>query len=156
MIIISTLSLPELVTGILCRAMQQEHVSPRRTQIEYSPWVTSNTSEFKLRTSSLILLADLVILHVCSYIWNAADNAAAYVKLTFGVFFSELAQNFKLFEKGAESYLLRFYVGHDGSMIRLAAGLGLGRTKALRWPALGSEIVMEVSMSQPPFDVFDQ
>jgi len=43
---------------------------------------------------------------------------------------------------------MRFYVGHDGSMIRLAAGLGLGRTGLgsgrLRWPALGSEIVLEV------------
>lgn len=33
-------------------------------------------------------------------------------------------------------------------MIRLAAGLGLGHTSnggALRWPAMGSEIVLEVS-----------
>lgn len=38
-------------------------------------------------------------------------------------------------------------MGHDGSMIRLAAGLGLGKASnggALRWPAMGSEIIMEV------------
>jgi len=80
-----------------------------------------------------------------SYIWNAADKATDYVKLTFGVFFSELAQNFKAFLSGSESYKLRFYVGHDGTMIRLAAGLGIGKTSTLRWPGLGSEIVMEVS-----------
>lgn len=38
-------------------------------------------------------------------------------------------------------------MGHDGSMIRLAAGLGLGKASnggVLKWPAMGSEIVMEV------------
>ena len=44
----------------------------------------------------------------------------------------------------SETKKLRFYVGHDGSMIRLAVGLGLGRVAPLRWPAMGSEIVMEV------------
>jgi 2-phosphoxylose phosphatase len=38
------------------------------------------------------------------------------------------------------------YIGHDGSMIRLAAGLGFGKTASLRWPAFGSEIVMEVCL----------
>jgi len=79
-----------------------------------------------------------------NYIWNAAVNSTTYVRLTFGVFFSELARNFRAFQTNAETYKLRFYVGHDGTMIRLAAGLGLGRDRPLRWPALGSEIVMEV------------
>ncbi|RPD63478.1 phosphoglycerate mutase-like protein [Lentinus tigrinus ALCF2SS1-6] len=79
-----------------------------------------------------------------NYIWNAADNATAYNQLTFGVFIQELAQNFKLFRSGGDPYKLRFYVGHDGSMIRLAALLGLGKVSPLRWPAMGSEIVMEV------------
>ena len=57
----------------------------------------------------------------------------------------ELAQNFKLFRGGGESYKLRFYVGHDGTMIRLASALGFGKIAPLRWPALGSEIIMEVS-----------
>lgn len=56
----------------------------------------------------------------------------------------ELAQNFKLFRSGQDPYKLRFYVGHDGTMIRLAALLGIGKNEQLRWPALGSEIVMEV------------
>ena len=56
----------------------------------------------------------------------------------------ELATNFKLFRSGGERYKLRFYVGHDGSMVRLAALLGFGKNGPLRWPALGSEIVMEV------------
>ena len=46
---------------------------------------------------------------------------------------------------GEESFKLRFYVGHDGSMVRLASGLGFGKIAPLRWPALGSEIVMEVN-----------
>jgi 2-phosphoxylose phosphatase len=58
--------------------------------------------------------------------------------------FSELAQNFIDFRAGTEPHKLRFYVGHDGSMIRLASGLGIGKDSLLRWPALGSEFVMEV------------
>ncbi|KAI0698791.1 phosphoglycerate mutase-like protein [Earliella scabrosa] len=79
-----------------------------------------------------------------NYIWNTAENATTYTQLTFGVFMLELAQNFKLFRDGDEPYKLRFFVGHDGTMIRLASLLGLGREVPLRWPALGSEIVMEV------------
>jgi hypothetical protein len=64
--------------------------------------------------------------------------------LGLGVFFSELVRNFKSFRLGDERYKLRFYIGHDGTMIRLASGLGLGKSTPLRWPAMGSEIVMEV------------
>ncbi|CAL1698559.1 unnamed protein product [Somion occarium] len=78
-----------------------------------------------------------------NYIWNAAQNASTYNQLTFGVFFQELVQNFKLFRSGEEKFKARLFVGHDGSMIRLASGLGLGKISPLRWPALGSEIVME-------------
>jgi len=79
-----------------------------------------------------------------NYIWNAARNSTTYVHLTFGVFFLELARNFKTYMSGKETHKMRLYVGHDGSMIRLAAGLGLGKTGSLRWPALGSEFVLEV------------
>ncbi|KAF7424379.1 hypothetical protein PC9H_009686 [Pleurotus ostreatus] len=79
-----------------------------------------------------------------NYIWNAAENSTTYNQLTFGVFFQELLQNFQQFKSGAETHKLVFFVGHDGSMIRLASGLGFGKIKPLRWPALGSEIVMEV------------
>ncbi|KAI0040100.1 phosphoglycerate mutase-like protein [Auriscalpium vulgare] len=79
-----------------------------------------------------------------NYIWNAAQNSTTYNQLTFGVFFSELAQNFAAFRAGAERHRVRLHVGHDGSMVRLASGLGLGKLAPLRWPALGSEVVMEV------------
>ncbi|KAG8215761.1 phosphoglycerate mutase-like protein [Butyriboletus roseoflavus] len=108
-----------------------------------------------------------------NYIWNSAQNASTYTSLTFGepvpsdgvspffrrgqkaqfvahnqaVFFTELLHNFERVRSGEETHKLRFYVGHDGSMIRLAAGLGLGKASnggALKWPAMGSEIVMEV------------
>ena len=49
---------------------------------------------------------------------------------------------------GEESYKLRLYVGHDGSMIRLAAGLGFGKNGPLRWPAMGSEIALEVCFAR--------
>ncbi|KDQ50599.1 hypothetical protein JAAARDRAFT_41911 [Jaapia argillacea MUCL 33604] len=78
------------------------------------------------------------------YIWNSAQNASNYVDLTFGVMFSELDSNFRAYQSGKEHFKARLYVGHDGSMIRLASGLGLGKNSPLRWPALGSEIVMEV------------
>ncbi|KAH8115072.1 phosphoglycerate mutase-like protein [Phellopilus nigrolimitatus] len=79
-----------------------------------------------------------------NYIWNTAENSTLYNQLTFSVMFQELAMNFRSFQAGEETRKLRFYVGHDGSMIRLASGLGLGQVAPLRWPALGSEIVMEV------------
>ena len=61
--------------------------------------------------------------------------------------------NFNLFKSGEETFKLRFYVGHDGSMVRLASGLGFGKIAPLRWPALGSEIVMEVSINNHlPFE----
>jgi hypothetical protein len=62
-----------------------------------------------------------------------------------GVFFGELAQTFRALAAGTEPFRARLVVGHDGSLVRLAAGLGLGAVApGLRWPALGSEIVFEV------------
>ena len=60
------------------------------------------------------------------------------------MFLQELAQNFRLFRDGGERFKLRFFVGHDGTMVRVASALGFGKLAPLRWPALGSEIVMEV------------
>ena len=106
-----------------------------------------------------------------SYIWNAAQNSSTYNQLTFGmylmicdkdnvvlirliscsgVFLQELSRNFQLFKSGRETYKLRFFVGHDGTMVRLASALGFGKISPLRWPALGSEINMEVSTTIPP------
>ncbi len=65
-----------------------------------------------------------------------------------GVFLQELMQNFELFRSGKETFKMRFFVGHDGTMIRVASALGLGILAPLRWPALGSEIVMEVRSSR--------
>jgi|SRR3984957_20224185 len=141
MTIFSMPSRLEHVMAILSHATLQVNVFLRRMPTRYLASVTLNTSIFSSFTStSLFLTAKR-----SSYIWNSAENATTYVQLTFGVFFSELARNFKLFQAGKEAYLMRFYVGHDGSMIRLAAGLGIGKIQRLRWPALGSEIVMEVS-----------
>lgn len=77
-----------------------------------------------------------------NYIWNNATGAKEYVKLTFGAMFLELAQNLLSFESGMERHRMRIYVGHDGSMIRLASGLGI--KGPLKWPSMGSEISMEV------------
>ena len=52
------------------------------------------------------------------------------------MFFSELADALK-----ARKHKLALYVAHDTSLIRLAAGLEMF---PLRWPRLGSEIVIEV------------
>ena len=41
----------------------------------------------------------------------------------------------------AFSHRLALYVGHDGTSVRLVAGLG---AVPLRWPAFGTEVVFEV------------
>ncbi|KAI0289333.1 histidine phosphatase superfamily [Russula brevipes] len=70
------------------------------------------------------------------YLWHQAENATEYNQLTFGVMFSELAASLDTPE-----HRLALYVAHDTSVVRLAAGLGIF---PLRWPRLGSEIVIEV------------
>ncbi|KAH9956432.1 histidine phosphatase superfamily [Russula dissimulans] len=70
------------------------------------------------------------------YLWHGAQNASEYNQLTFGVMLSELADALE-----APKQRLALYVAHDTSIVRLAAGLGIF---PLRWPRLGSEIVIEV------------
>ncbi|KAL4071479.1 histidine phosphatase superfamily [Scleroderma yunnanense] len=88
-----------------------------------------------------------------NYLFNSAPQAREYVRLTYGVFFAELAHTFRRVlasgsDMGSEiahtQHKIHMYVGHDGSMVRLASGLGLGGVNGLRWPAMGSEIVIEV------------
>ena len=54
--------------------------------------------------------------------------------------FSELADALS-----APEHRLALYVAHDSSIVRLAAGLEIF---PLRWPRLGSEIVIEVRRSR--------
>ncbi|KAI6098881.1 phosphoglycerate mutase-like protein, partial [Pisolithus croceorrhizus] len=84
-----------------------------------------------------------------NYIFNDSPQAGQYVKLTFGIFFAELAHTLR---HKRQKHKLYMYIGHDGSMVRLAAGLGLGSANGLRWPAMGSEIVLEVWHA--PYNVF--
>ncbi|KAH9067513.1 phosphoglycerate mutase-like protein [Lactarius vividus] len=70
------------------------------------------------------------------YLWHRAETATEYNQLTFGVLFSELADALE-----APKHKLALYVAHDTSIIRLAAGLEIF---PLRWPRLGSEIVIEI------------
>ncbi|KAH9976993.1 phosphoglycerate mutase-like protein [Russula compacta] len=72
------------------------------------------------------------------YIWHAAQNASTYNSLTFGAFFAELAD---ALAAPIFPHRLALYVGHDGSLVRLLAGLG---AVPLRWPSFGSEVVFEV------------
>ncbi|KAH8989038.1 phosphoglycerate mutase-like protein [Lactarius hatsudake] len=72
------------------------------------------------------------------YIWHAAQNASMYTSLTFGAFFAELADALAASTFG---HRLALYVGHDGTLVRLIAGLG---AVPLRWPAFGAEVVFEV------------
>jgi len=141
MIIFSMRSLREHAMAIRSHVTPRDHVSPTRTPAEYLRSAILNTSTILTSRTCWSFLFDC---GTFSYIWNAAENATTYVQLTFGIFFSELAQNMENFQAGKETYQIRFYVGHDGSMIRLAAGLGIGKNGRLRWPALGSEIVIEV------------
>ena len=71
------------------------------------------------------------------YIWNSAEGADDYVKYGFGVFVKELAENLKAFRDGKELFKLKYYVGHDGTMVRLFKSLA--QKGQIKWPALGSE-----------------
>lgn len=75
------------------------------------------------------------------YIWNSGPGADDYVKYGFGVFVEELSRNFKNFVSGQDKYKLKYYVGHDGTMVRLYKSLGLAGQ--FQWPAMGSEVVIE-------------
>ena len=57
-----------------------------------------------------------------------------------GAFFAELAD---ALAAPAFSHRLALYVGHDGTLVRLLAGLGV---VPLRWPAFGAEVVIEVRL----------
>ncbi|SNX85424.1 related to acid phosphatase [Melanopsichium pennsylvanicum] len=76
------------------------------------------------------------------YIWNSGSGADNYVKYGFGVFIQELSRNLHRFVTGEDKYKLKYYVGHDGTMVRLYKSLGL--TGQFKWPAMGSEVVFEV------------
>ncbi|SJX62622.1 related to acid phosphatase [Sporisorium reilianum f. sp. reilianum] len=76
------------------------------------------------------------------YIWNSGAGADDYVKYGFGVFVQELSRSFKRFASGEDKYKMRYTVGHDGTMVRLYKSLGLAGQ--FKWPAMGSEVVMEV------------
>ena len=60
---------------------------------------------------------------------------------TEGVMFSELADALS-----KPKHPLELYVAHDSSIVRMAAGLG---RFPLRWPGLGSEVVIEVRGGPP-------
>jgi len=54
------------------------------------------------------------------------------------VFFAELADALAV---PTFTHRLSLYVGHDGTLVHLLAGLG---AIPLRWPSFGSEVVLEV------------
>ena len=54
------------------------------------------------------------------------------------MFFAELADALAV---PTFKHRLALYIGHDGTLIRLLAGLG---AIPLRWPSFGSEVVLEV------------
>lgn len=76
------------------------------------------------------------------YIWNSGGGADDYVKYGFGVFVQELSRNLQRFQSGEEEYKLKWYVGHDGTIVRLYKSLGLAGS--FQWPAMGAEVVLEV------------
>ncbi|SPC67605.1 related to acid phosphatase [Ustilago sp. UG-2017b] len=76
------------------------------------------------------------------YIWNSGSGADNYVKYGFGVIMQELSRNLQRFKGGEDRYKLKYYVGHDGIMVRLYKSLGLAGQ--FKWPAMGSEVVIEV------------
>jgi hypothetical protein len=51
------------------------------------------------------------------YIWNAVQNSSAYVHLTFSVLFSELIQNFELYQSGGETHKMCLYVTFTKELI---------------------------------------
>lgn len=76
------------------------------------------------------------------YIWNSGSGADDYVKYGFGVFIHELSRNLKQVVNAQDTHKLKYYVGHDGTMVRLYKSLGLAGQ--FQWPAMGSEVIIEV------------
>ncbi|PWY97721.1 phosphoglycerate mutase-like protein [Testicularia cyperi] len=85
------------------------------------------------------------------YIWNSGANADDYVKYGFGVFTLELSRNLQAVQNNSAGHKLKWYVGHDGTMVRLFKTLA--QKGPISWPALGSEIVIEVYKHQRKFYV---
>lgn len=86
------------------------------------------------------------------YIWNRASSANdsssgaladEYVRYGTAVLVDELARDLKAVEEGRKGMpLVKLFVGHDGTMVRMLKTLAQSGT--IRWPALGSEVVFEV------------
>lgn len=87
------------------------------------------------------------------YIWNKAgangtgDLADEYVRYGSAVLVDELVRDLKAVASAhaageAAMPLVKLFVGHDGTMVRLLKTLA--QSGAIRWPAMGSEVVIEV------------
>ena len=77
-----------------------------------------------------------------NHIWNASPNADAYVRYSFGVLALELMRDLKAVQEGSMQSKVKLFVAHDGTMVRLLKTLA--QSGQIRWPALGSEVVIEV------------
>jgi hypothetical protein len=138
-----------------CRApaRMRRCACPRQTQRPYSQSGTLSTSAcsralFPINSSCtatgrlyLARRPKRIDVHV-THIRCAPLSFSLFGELTSsthaGAFFAELAD---ALAAPTFAHRLALYVGHDGTMVRLLAGLGV---VPLRWPAFGAEVVFEV------------
>ncbi|CAO1620168.1 unnamed protein product [Parajaminaea phylloscopi] len=109
------------------------------------------------------------------YIWNRAEQSEEYVRYQTAVLLDELLRDLKAVKDGhpratppdslasltlsgethETSYegskpKVKLFIGHDGTMVRLLKSLA--QAGRIRWPALGSEVVLEVWHRPQPED----
>src|ERR1700723_314938 len=106
MIISLTPSLQELATGIHYHVTRPALACLKKMLPRFTRLATGNTSRFTIIQTPTTFIP--YTMTKSSYIWNTAENSTIYNRLTFGVFFSELSQNFKLIRSGEETFKMRF------------------------------------------------
>lgn len=76
-----------------------------------------------------------------NYIWNDSPRADEYTRYSLAVLVNEFELLLKNIQRGSVNHKLTLFVGHDGTMVRLLKTLG---QLHIPWPALGSEVQIEV------------
>ncbi|KAK9453393.1 putative histidine acid phosphatase [Dipodascopsis uninucleata] len=76
-----------------------------------------------------------------NYYWRTNPYVAKYITLVEGLFIGEIVSNFEAVLRGDKDYVFRHTFVHDGDIGPVLGALGI---KALRWPAMASNIAFEI------------
>jgi 2-phosphoxylose phosphatase len=86
-----------------------------------------------------------------NYYWRNNANVTRYIQLVEGPFIGEIVSHLEAVLNGSSHLSLSLTFAHDGDVGPVMGALGI---KALRWPAMGSNVAFEIwyvsSLSAPP------